>query len=78
MFPVLVEIGIVSLKSNAANAEYSQDIMKKQFQRQLTAPPHKQTLLCDTYLGEKKSYSFNTVHIKICVVLLCFKEETYY
>ena len=32
---------------------HSQDIMKKQFQQQLTAQPHKTTLLRNTYLEEK-------------------------
>ena len=32
---------------------YSRDITKKHFLRQLIIPPHKQTLLSNTYMEEK-------------------------
>ena len=43
---------------------YSQDIARKTLSKTITVPPNKQTLLCNTYIGEKYFTFFNTVRIK--------------
>ena len=48
---MLVRIAAATFEVNIAN--HSQDITKKTFQRQITTPPHKQTLLRNTYMEEK-------------------------
>ena len=47
-----------------AMTNYSQDKKKKQFRRQLTLPPHKQTLLRETSTEEKYFILFNRLHMK--------------
>ena len=47
---LLVKTDTAIFEVNMTN--HSQDITKKQFQQQLVAPPHKQTLLRNTYMEE--------------------------
>lgn len=56
LLPLLLKIDAAVFEANMTNN--SQDITKNQFQRQLTVPLHKLTLLSDTYMEEKYSTFF--------------------
>ena len=51
LLPLLLKNDTATFQVNMTN--YFQDIIKNQFQRLLTVPPYKLTLLCKTYMEEK-------------------------
>ena len=51
LLPLLLKIDAAVFEAKMTNN--SQDITKNQFQRQLTVPLHKLTLLSNTYMEEK-------------------------
>ena len=54
---------------------YSHDITEKQFQWQLTVPPHKQKLLRNTYMKENISHSFSYKQLRSSIY--CIYKEKY-
>ena len=51
LLPLLVKIDVATLEVNII--DHFQDITKKKFHQKQTMPPHKQTLLGNTFIEEK-------------------------
>ena len=65
LLPFIVKIDAAAFELNVRY--YSQDITKKQFQQQLTAPQHKPLFAIRIW---KKNTLFNTFHVKSLVLHL--------